>query len=72
MHRVLAQTRQALQRVVKVVGYIAGGIAIIAPLGIIFVVSIAACLACFLVWILLENVGDSSDLTMLPPSNPPK
>jgi hypothetical protein len=72
MHRLLAQTRRVIQTVCKVVGYIAGAIAVVAPIGAIFFVSVVVGLACFAVWILLENVGDSGDLTMLPPSNPPK
>jgi hypothetical protein len=72
VHRLLAQTRQAIQTVCKVVGYIAGAIAVIAPIGMIFFVSVMVSLACFAVWILVENLGDSGNLTMWPPSNPPK
>jgi len=54
------------------VGYIAGAIAVIAPIGVIFFVSVVVGLACFAVWILLENLRDSGELTMWPPGNPPK
>jgi small-conductance mechanosensitive channel len=72
VHPLITQTRRALQSSVKVVGFITGMIAIFAPLGIGLFISAGLTLACFFLWLWLDEVGDSENVTLWPPGSAPK
>jgi hypothetical protein len=72
MHPILAQTRKTIQNVVRVLGFISGGVAAIAPIGVVFFASVGVALACFMVWIWLDDLDEPDDISLWPPHDTSK
>jgi hypothetical protein len=66
MHKISLQVRDVLQKVAKVVGFLAGAVAVIAPLGLILFGSAAIAFACFVLWVSLDGMEDPENISLPP------
>ena len=70
MHRILTQALDAIQKVVKVLGFMALIVVIFAPLGEVLFAAAGIALGCFIVWLCLENIDESDKpINLWPPDN---